>query len=107
MSIYNTYPFTITVPPEAVKFKVVVHGKELVDLPDVKIQMEVGNKPTTFSKSPNDYEVPVIPTIPEDIVTASADTYSSTPKALSIVTLTQAEYDAIVTKNANTFYTIV
>lgn len=44
--------------------------------------------------------------LPTDIVTASADTYTSRAKALSLITLTQAEYDAIGTKDANTLYII-
>ena len=39
-------------------------------------------------------------------VTTLGDTYTSTPQATKIVTLTQTEYDAIGTKNTNTLYVI-
>lgn len=37
----------------------------------------------------------------------NTDTYTGTAAAQYIITLTQAEYDAIGTKNANTLYVII
>lgn len=42
-----------------------------------------------------------------DGITTSVDTYISTQPVKHMITLTQAEYDAIGTKDANTFYIIV
>ncbi|MFY0714136.1 hypothetical protein J1D01_10695 [Seonamhaeicola sp. NFXS20] len=42
-----------------------------------------------------------------NIITNETDTYTGTDKAAKIITLTQAEYDAIGTKNASTLYIIV
>jgi hypothetical protein len=43
----------------------------------------------------------------EGIVTNSTDTYTSNAKVQHLVSLTQAEYDAIGTKNDNTLYIII
>lgn len=40
-------------------------------------------------------------------ITNEADTYTGTAKASQIVTCSQAEYNAIGTKNANTLYVII
>ena len=61
---------------------------------------------TDFAPSSHTHVKANITDFPADIVTASADTYSSRAKALSLITLTQAEYDAISTKDANTLYII-
>lgn len=42
-----------------------------------------------------------------DKISNSTDTYTSTAVATNIITLTQTEYDAIGTKNANTLYFII
>ena len=41
------------------------------------------------------------------IITNSADTYTGTDKVQSIVTLSAAEYAAIGTPDANTFYIVI
>jgi hypothetical protein len=40
-------------------------------------------------------------------ISNATDNFTSTSKVFNIVTLTQAEYDAIVTKNNNTLYIII
>jgi len=42
-----------------------------------------------------------------DYVTNTCDTWAGTAKVTCIATLTQAEYDAIGTKDANTLYIII
>lgn len=41
-----------------------------------------------------------------NVVTNDADTFSSTPKIYNIVSLTQAEYDALTAADPNTLYVI-
>jgi hypothetical protein len=44
--------------------------------------------------------------VPDGIITNSTDTYT-TPKVNNVITLTDAEYTAIVTPDANTFYIVI
>ena len=64
------------------------------------------NNTGDFAAASHTHTKSQITDFPTDIVTASADTYTSRAKALSLVTLTQAEYDAIETKDSNTLYII-
>ena len=70
---------------------------------------EKTNKVTSISAGSTDIQYPSAKLVYDqlvDVVRSSTDTYVSVTKALYVITLTQAEYDSIVTKNDNTLYVI-
>lgn len=70
---------------------------------------EKTNKVTSISSGSTDVQYPSAKLMYDqlvDVVRASTDTYTSVDKALYLITLTQAEYDAIGTKDVNTLYII-
>jgi len=61
--IYNSYPKTFTIPEGAVKFKVVVHGKTLADLPNIDInafQTTLIAEEVTLDDMPFSVEMPAL-----------------------------------------------